>query len=118
MDDLDQDLIGWNDASRSYDYYNLLFEIPHRSQRRTIRIIENTRDFPTIADSPGYAKLIEESQKMLHMTSNDPPPEGSSEVEANKHSPGYRKTPLYSVVKHYPTKWQLKLREQWRDQQV
>ncbi|KAG7353426.1 hypothetical protein IV203_002781 [Nitzschia inconspicua] len=110
IDDLDQDLIGWNDASHSYDYYNLIFEIPHKSQRRTIRMEKNTREFPTIADFPEYASLIKSSQQSLDSTENDPAKEGKTLRG--------RKTPLYSIIKHYPTKWQLALREQWRNQQV
>jgi hypothetical protein len=78
---------------------------------------ENTREFPTIADAPGYADLIKESHDSLRATSSDPPPEENTEVEFSKGSFGGRKTPLYSILKHYPTKWEVKLREEWRNQQ-
>lgn len=118
IDDLDQDLIGWSDAGRSYDYYNLMFEIPHRSQRRTVPMTENTRDYPTIADSPEYDLLVQESQKQIRATVSDLPPEENTEVALDKAAQKARKTPLYSIIKHYPTKWQKMLREEWRNRQV
>ena len=119
IDDLDQDLIGWNDATRSYDFYNLMFEIPHRSLKRTVRIEGNTRDLPTIADSDQYQVSKNLSFEEKAAREPQPPEEGGTEVGANSTPPiGERKTPLYSIIKHYPTKWQRKLSEQYRSRQV
>jgi hypothetical protein len=117
IDDLDQDLIGWSDATRSYDYYNLMFEIPHRSLKRTVRIEGNTRDLPTIADSDQYEVSRKLSREQQASREPQPPEEGGVEVERDSSSPtGERKSPLYSIIKHYPTKWQRKLAEQYRNQ--
>lgn len=79
---------------------------------------ENTRDYPTHADSPEYDMLVQESQKQIHTAVSDPPPEENTEVALDKAAPKARKTPLYSIIKHYPTKWQMRLREEWRSKQV
>jgi hypothetical protein len=117
IDDLDQDLIGWNDTSHSYDYYNLLFEIPHRSLRRSATIDSNTRDFNKIADSPEYNEALASSLQSRERTSIDLNPEGGTGVEVNAHQTGERKTPLYSIVKHYPMPWQIELSNQKKNQQ-
>lgn len=108
--------MGWSDAGHSYDYYNLMFEIPHRSQRRTVPMTENTRDYPTIADSPEYDMLMQESQKLI--PDRDPPPEENTAIALDRAASRARKTPLYSIIKHYPTKWQKMLREEWRNEQL
>jgi hypothetical protein len=99
VDEIDQDLIGWNDASHSYDHYNLIFEVPHQSLRRTETIDHNTRAVSRIVDADGYKEALE-----------------SSKQKASARAQSSRKSPLYSVVKHYPTKWQkafLKKGEDW-----
>jgi len=98
IDNIDQDLVGWNDASHSYDYYNLLFEIPHWSLGRKKTIDVNTRGVARIADYEGYAEVVAASKENF----GDAPR-------------GERKTPLYSIFKHYPTKWQVELAKQARE---
>jgi hypothetical protein len=108
VDHFDQDLIGWNDASRSYDYYNLIFEIPHKSLRRTEKIDVNTRNVDSIADAAGYAAALASSQAAnAHRAGED-----GTEVELK------RKTPLYSIIRHYPTKWQMKLAEETKNSEA
>lgn len=101
IDDIDQGLIGWNDASHSYDYYNLMFEIPHRSMRRTKRIEMNTRYVATIADAEEYQDVADSGTEL-----------GRRVMQAGK-----RKKHLYSVVKHYPTTWQIDLANKLNDQE-
>jgi hypothetical protein len=97
IDEIDQGLIGWNDRNNGYDYYNLMFEIPHPSMRRTKRINMNTRFVATIADVEGYQDVTEE-------------------IEVETRGAIQRSTPLYSIVKHYPTKWQMEAAAAMADQ--
>jgi hypothetical protein len=107
IDDVDQGLIGWNDANRSYDYYNLIFEIPHPSLRRTKRIEMNTRYVTTIADSEGYEEAAQATA------------DSRGGLDGRTGSPtAQRKTPLYGIVKHYPTKWQIDLAAKLADQEA
>jgi hypothetical protein len=98
VDEIDQDLIGWNDSSHSYDHYNLLFEVPHDSLRRTETIEHNTRGVPRILDADGYKEAL-----------------NSSISKAKSRTRSQRKSPLYSIVKHYPTKWQKELLKKGQD---
>ena len=88
IDDIDQGLIGWNDPTRSYDYYNLIFDIPHESLRRKRMIEGNTRAVTTLADHEDFE--VRDSHRP-HTARNG------------------KNRPIYSVVSHYPTKWQMKL---------
>jgi hypothetical protein len=92
-------LVGWNDASNSYDFYNLIFDVPHKSLHRTHTIEKNTRGFKTIAEHDDYENESPEIQ-----------PVGTSPAQA-----GYEVTEkttgrtIYSTIKHYPTQWQIEL---------
>ena len=77
IDDIDEGLIGWSNPSHSYDYFNLIFDIPHKSLRRTVAI--------------------------------DGDASGATGVQVNERAKQER--PIYSIIKHYPTKWQLELAE-------
>jgi hypothetical protein len=90
IDDIDQGMIGWNDAAHGYDHYNLIFEVPHKSLLRTKTIDENTRGTITIAEQDEY-EIVQAG------------------FEGNGASA--RARPIYSQIKHYPTKWQLELAE-------
>ena len=83
-------MIGWNDPNHGYDYYNLIFDIPHASLRRKKMIKGNTRvdGVTTIADHEDY----------------DP-----SQSHREHASRGVTHRPIYSIIAHYPTKWQLEL---------
>lgn len=90
IDTIDQGLIGWNDASKSYDEYNLIFDVPHKSLRRTEKISENTRGVATIAETEEYENSLTQI-----------------EFNENEQNPSMRS--IYSIIKHYPPKWQLEL---------
>lgn len=96
VDDIDQGLIGWNPPKKSYDYYNLIFDIPHKSIRRTAVIEDNTRGTRTIAENQEY--LLRAS------------PEKTTEGFEVSESANYAR-PIYSIIRHYPTKWQVALAE-------
>jgi hypothetical protein len=83
IDDIDQGLIGWSNSTNSYDFYNLIYDIPHKSLRRTKFIEENTENEKVNRTRSGF------------------------EVNARA---SYER-PIYSIVKHYPTKWQVALAE-------
>ena len=91
IDDLYQELIGWTDTSRSYDFYNLMFDVPFDGMKRTQRIDANTRGSAQISDHEAF-KL-----------SDKDPGEG---VEVEKPM----KT-IFSVIKHYPPPWLQKIIE-------
>ena len=100
VDDIDQGLIGWNPPKKSYDHYNLIFDLPHKSLRRTTIIEDNTRGTRTIAESSDY-NLRSSPQR----TTNG--------YEVSEHAKYAR--PIYSIIRHYPTKWQLDLAERERE---
>jgi hypothetical protein len=104
IDDIDQGLIGWNDINHSYDYYNVIFDIPHKSLRRTKIMEENTRGTTTIAEQEEYE--CESSLSIAAVT-----PAGSSPTEVGYEVNKNTERSIYSIVKHYPTKWQIALAE-------
>jgi hypothetical protein len=98
-----QDLIGWNDPSHSYDYWNLTFDVPYEGMPRKNTIDDNTRNTAEIAMQPEY----------LRNADIVPNPSGGFEV-----SPPHLKRPVFSLVKHYPPKWLVdEIQKQW-DQRV
>ena len=93
-------------SSRSYDYYNLLFEVPNKSLRRTTRIDTNTRSVPRIADYNGYRSLVS-NDRLPGAKGGEADEEEGTEVVTGGVTPGKnRTTPLYSIIKHFPTRWQ------------
>eukprot|EP00529_Nitzschia_sp_RCC80_P003922 CAMPEP_0113487328 /NCGR_PEP_ID=MMETSP0014_2-20120614/25452_1 /TAXON_ID=2857 /ORGANISM="Nitzschia sp." /LENGTH=1050 /DNA_ID=CAMNT_0000381021 /DNA_START=457 /DNA_END=3609 /DNA_ORIENTATION=- /assembly_acc=CAM_ASM_000159 len=110
IDEIDQGLVGWNDAARSYDYYNLLFEVPDDSLRRTTRIDTNTRSVPRIADYNGYRSLVSQYRSSGTKGGQADEEEGTEVVPPGGVTTGkHRTTPLYSIIKHFPTTWQQEL---------
>ena len=83
IDQLDQDLVGWNDPGRSYDYYNLIFDVPYPGMARKKRIKGNTRDTNQIQDQSEYSVSVSER---------------ADRSTAHK--------PIFSIIKHYPPPWQ------------
>lgn len=77
IDDIDEGLIGWSNSAHSYDYFNLIFDVPHKSLRRT----------PVV-------KKREESTREFVMNER-----------------AALERPIYSIIKHYPTQWQIDLAE-------
>jgi len=97
IDDIDQGLVGWNDPAHSYDFYNLIFDVPHKSLRRTKIIEENTRDTTTIAQQDAY-----NDEEFIQ-----------NPLSRNAASPGNQAgRPIYSIIRHYPTPWQIKFAAQ------
>lgn len=97
IDDIDQGLIGWNNPTHSYDFYNLIFDVPHKSLRRTKTIEDNTRGATTIAQHEEYKEDQDVEQT-------------KSGFEVNTYASSSER-PIYSIIKHYPTKWQIMLAE-------
>lgn len=78
-----QSLIGWNDQTHSYDYYNLIFDVPVEGMFRAKTLNANTRTgAATIQDQLPYTYRKNASQR-----------------------------PIFSIIAHYPPEWALKLRE-------
>jgi hypothetical protein len=99
IDQLDQNLVGWNDPARSYDFYNLIFDVPFSGMKRKKRLTANTRGTRQIEDNSGYRVNSSYHPGDGDITADDPEEEG---VEVT--SP--MDTPIFSLVKHYPPKWQ------------
>jgi len=65
IDDIDQNLVGWNDPDRGYDANNIIYDVPHRGIHRVRRIEENTRmSVARVSQHQGY-KTIESSESNL-----------------------------------------------------
>jgi len=47
VDDVDSDLIGWHDPHRSYDEWNLIYDVPYEGMRRTRRRHDRDQGSPT-----------------------------------------------------------------------
>lgn len=84
-----QGLIGWNDPTRSYDYYNLIFDLEWEGMPRKKLIETNTR---------GHGARIQD-----HVDYRQ-----NSTRYVGQRSAG--RTPIFSVVKHYPPSWVLEMR--------
>lgn len=84
VDDFDENMIGWADTNNSYDYHNLIFDVPHKSLRRQ----KTTTD-----DGQGF-----DNKEMFGFHRARYPGHELPKLDyANS---------IYSLVKHYPTKWQ------------
>ena len=95
VDDIDQELIGWNDHRHSYDHHNLIFDVPWPGMKRKEIITGNTRDAANIADNPVYEDVT--SFSTTHKSN-----EVSIESKGGE-------TPIFSVVKHWPPEWKQQL---------
>ncbi|CAJ1954597.1 unnamed protein product [Cylindrotheca closterium] len=90
VDDYDEKMISWVDPNNSYDYYNLIFDVPHKSLRRT--------EFANDED------ISFDSKDMFGFHRSRYPNNERKELD-------YAAS-IYSLVKHYPTKWQLEIAKQ------
>lgn len=86
IDALDQGLIGWNDPSQSYDLHNMIFDVPWEGMPRKKLIQKNTRGRALIAQQSDYLGDNDERSGV--------------QQQAEK-----RKTPMFSIVKHWPPGW-------------
>ena len=94
IDDIYQELVGWTDSAKSYDYYNLMFDVPYEGMRRTERMNSNTRGKGQISDNKSYKKSEVEGGVIVG--------ENGVEVEESRR-------PIFSVIKHYPPPWLQKI---------
>jgi hypothetical protein len=86
IDQIDQSLIGWNDPAHSYDYHNLMFDVPWEGLPRKTKMDENTRTTTRIAAQDEF------QVGSTHATSSSP-------------------RPIFSIIKHYPPDWAWKLQD-------
>jgi hypothetical protein len=97
IDAIYQELIGWNDEAKSYDHYNLIFDVPYEGMKRTKMIEENTRGKGQIQDHEDFRESTNKPK-----TGPEVGPNGGVEVrEAPK--------PIFSIMKHYPPSWLQKI---------
>ena len=94
VDTIDQSLIGWNDPTRSYDYYNLMFDIPYEGMPRKKIIYENTRNTTRIANQSEFFANSSHMIKQARKEAED------SHRQAR---------PIFSIIKDYPPEWAKKL---------
>lgn len=73
---IDEDLIGWTDPLRSYDFHNLMFDVPYEGMKRQAR---------------SETKIS--GDRSLKKPSKD----NAEDVASQK--------PIFSVIKHYPPAW-------------
>lgn len=105
IDRLDQDLVGWNDPARSYDHYNLLFDVPFPGMSRKKRIRGNTRNTAQI-----------ENQSEFSVNPSYHPGEARDEDDPAEPKKDPNKFPIFSIIKHYPPPWQKKLFDEQKKQ--
>lgn len=87
VDDFDESMISWTDRN-PYDYHNLIFDVPHKSLRR--------EQFSVTDDDAAF-----DNQEMFGFHRSRYPGVVRKELDyANS---------IYSLVRHYPTKWQLNM---------
>ena len=75
-----QSLIGWKDPNQSYDFYNLIFDVPYRGL---------TRKRKEQSSAGGWADADAELNE-----GTDTVGRGITDCH-----------PVFSIVKHYPPKW-------------
>lgn len=100
VDHIDQELIGWNDPSHSYDYYNLIFDVPWEGMPRKKIITENTR---TTTQISAQEEFHANSQRFIKKQVKNGQETGL-EVKASVR-------PIFSLIKHYPPEWAQKLQD-------
>lgn len=97
IDCIDQSLIGWNDPAHSYDYHNLIFDIPWEGMPRKQVILDNTRNTTRIAAQDEY-----------HLDSRRFQGTGEEEKVTDEVT---LRPPIFSVIRHYPPEWARKLED-------
>jgi len=90
VDDFDENMISWIDPNKAYDHHNLIFDVPHKSLRRT-----------AVTDDEGIA--FDHKEMFGFHRARYPGNELAKLDYASS---------IYSLVKHYPTKWQLNIAEE------
>jgi len=85
VDDFDENMIAWADLNNSYDYHNLIFDVPHKSLRRQEPTDDEGEEFDN-KEMFGFHRARYPGKELPKLD------------YANS---------IYSLVKHYPTKWQL-----------
>jgi hypothetical protein len=87
VDDFDESMISWSD-SNPYDSSNLIFDVPHNSLRRK-----------QFADSDENVAFDNHEMFGFHRSRYPGVVRKKLDYENS----------IYSLVKHYPTKWQLNM---------
>lgn len=93
IDDIDQQLIGWNDPNSPYDDWNLIFDLPHEGMKRKKRITENTRGKTYVNEHKDYT--------LENATVTRP----TSQILAQGYEILPEPLPIYSIIKHWPPEW-------------
>ena len=54
IDHIHQDLVGWKDPDKSYNEYNLIFDVPFKNMKRSEKIMESTQNLAKIMDHKDF----------------------------------------------------------------
>lgn len=84
--------MGWSDPANDYDKYNLIYDISHKSVGRN-----------RVSTVTNGLRSVDENETPYGFELNE-----SSREER----------PIFSMIKHYPTKWQIKLAEEMKDEDI
>ena len=87
-------MIGWNDPTHSYDFHNVMFDIPWKGMTRSKVIEGNTRDTSFVIDQSGYL------ENTLKLGPDGKPLPSLTLIK-----------PIFSIIKHYPPEWRTKLKD-------
>ena len=90
IDNIDQNLIGWNDVNKSYDYHNLIFDVPYEGMKKRKRIIQNTRANETIDEYQDVHQSAVELELQSEKKKNVPEHDSTPDTK-----------PIFSIVKYW-----------------
>uniref|UniRef100_A0A7S4IST2 Uncharacterized protein n=1 Tax=Odontella aurita TaxID=265563 RepID=A0A7S4IST2_9STRA len=97
IDEMDQKLIGWNDPIHSYDFHNLIFDVPWPGMNRTKRILTCTRGAATLSRHKDYE--AEETDRTATF-STEKEKEASVHLSQESKEPRHER-PIFSILKYY-----------------
>lgn len=80
IDDVNQNLIGWNDPGVSYDNYNMIFDVSHDSLKRSTKLVGSTRKWGKLKDHDEYKEKSDRDELKQSLK---------------------KVTPIFSIVKHW-----------------
>ena len=74
IDHIHQNLVGWKDPDKSYDEYNLIFDVPFKNMKRKRKIMESTKNLAKIMDHKDFKVDNVETARPIFSTIKQWPP--------------------------------------------
>ena len=101
VDEIPQELIGWTDSRNSYDFHNMIFDVPY-----DVSLIRSSHlaylSYVLLQSSCAY-------QEMKRTRRGSVLVRGESELPASEETGLlHQSKPIFSIVKHYPPSWMQK----------